>query len=164
MYSLLNIKHSCHSYRYVIKDSIDGTYGGPTGDGKNGTGMVGMVMRGVRKLFMPFLNRFAYSWAIGWWLVDRLNSVLRQFAIWFFFINLYFKLKQFHFPKGNIELWFSTSLIFWFLKPAKSNSHTKFWNTPALSWHIMNSMLICNRIINDKKYICMSYILKDYKW
>lgn len=29
-------------------DSVDGTYGGPTNDGKNGTGMVGMVMRGVR--------------------------------------------------------------------------------------------------------------------
>lgn len=29
-------------------DSVDGTYGGPTSDGKNGTGMVGMVMRGVR--------------------------------------------------------------------------------------------------------------------
>lgn len=29
-------------------DSVDGTYGGPTNEGKNGTGMVGMVMRGVR--------------------------------------------------------------------------------------------------------------------
>lgn len=35
-------------YRYVMLDSVDGTYGGPTNDGKNGTGMVGMVMRGVR--------------------------------------------------------------------------------------------------------------------
>lgn len=37
-----------HYYRYVMLDSVDGTYGGPTNDGKNGTGMVGMVMRGVR--------------------------------------------------------------------------------------------------------------------
>ncbi|XP_048763406.2 glutamate receptor ionotropic, delta-2-like [Ostrea edulis] len=34
------------NFRYVSIDSIDGTYGGPTDDGKNGTGMVGMVMRG----------------------------------------------------------------------------------------------------------------------
>lgn len=37
-----------YHYRYVMLDSVDGTYGGPTSDGKNGTGMVGMVMRGVR--------------------------------------------------------------------------------------------------------------------
>lgn len=34
-------------YRYVMLDLVDGIYGGLINDGKNGIGMVGMVMRGV---------------------------------------------------------------------------------------------------------------------
>ncbi|XP_062588606.1 glutamate receptor ionotropic, delta-1-like [Saccostrea cucullata] len=45
-YDIFNEFAKVFNFRYVTIDSVDGTYGGPTANGTNGTGMVGMVMRG----------------------------------------------------------------------------------------------------------------------
>ncbi|XP_061175639.1 glutamate receptor ionotropic, kainate 3-like [Saccostrea echinata] len=45
-YDLLDEFSKEFNFRYQFLDSVDGLYGNPTEDGKNATGMVGMVMRG----------------------------------------------------------------------------------------------------------------------